>query len=315
MPDLAIVIVSWNVRDLLASCLRSLFSDLERSNLQAEVWVVDNASSDGTPDMVVREFPAVRLIAQERNTGFAAGNNLVLRRIIAGRSPDQSRGGPPGAGSPRFVWLLNPDTEVLPGATTELVEALKADPQAAVAGAKLLYPDGSLQHSAFRFPGLAQLAFDLLPLPSRLYETALNGRYPRKRYEGAAPFRVDHPLGAAMMVRVAAIRQVGLMDEGYGMYCEEIDWCWRMRQSRWRALCVPTARVIHHAGRSTVQVPIPSFVNLWTSRARLYRRIHGPVRRRLARALVSVGMRRRMRRAPPEWKAAYQQALAAWAAV
>ncbi len=299
---LAVIIVSWNVRDLLEACLRSLFGDLGQSGLEAEVWVVDNGSSDGTPKMVARTFPAVRLVARPDNIGFAAANNLALRALME-------------TAPPRYLWLLNPDTEVLPGATAALIRALEDHPRVAVAGAKLLYPDGTLQHSAFRFPGLVQLTFDLFPMPARLYETSLNGRYPRRLYDGENPFFVDHPLGAAMMVRTEAVNQVGLLDEGYRIYCEEIDWCWRMRRAGWRALCVPAARVVHHSGRSTGQVPIPSFVNLWTSRARLYARHHGPLTRFLARQLVRIGMRRRMRAASPEWQEAIRQVLAAWDAL
>jgi N-acetylglucosaminyl-diphospho-decaprenol L-rhamnosyltransferase len=298
---LAVVIVSWNVRDLLTDCLRSLCADLTTSGLQADIWVVDNGSTDGTPGMVVEAFPQVHLIASPENLGFAAGNNVALREISNLKSQ-----------IPKYVWLLNPDTEVQPGATAALLAALEADPRAGVAGAKLLYADGSLQQSAFRFPGLVQLVFEFFPLPPRLYDTSLNGRYPRRRYEAQAPFLVDHPLGATMMVRAEAVAQVGLLDEGYRMYCEEIDWCWRMRRAGWRALCVPAAHVIHHAGRSTGQVPIPSFVNLWTSRAQLYARHHGPLTRRLAQALVRAGVRRRMRGASPEMTAACQQVIQAW---
>jgi len=301
-PDLSIIIVSWNVRDLLAACLRSLFEDLDQSGLEAGVWVVDNASTDGTPEMVAEAFPAVHLVASGENLGFAAGNNLALREISNPHAPTH----------PNYVWLLNPDTEVQPGATAALLAALGAHPQAGVAGAKLLNPDGSLQHSAFRFPGLVQLLFEFFPLPPRLYDTSLNGRYRRRLYEREAPFPVDHPLGAAMMVRQEAIEQVGLLDEGFWMYCEEIDWCWRMREAGWRAYCVPAARVIHHAGQSSGQIRIPSFVNLWTSRARLYARHHRPLTRWLAQALVRAGMRRRMRGASPEMVVACQEVLRAW---
>ncbi|MCK4316512.1 MAG: glycosyltransferase family 2 protein [Anaerolineae bacterium] len=304
MPHLAVVIVSWNVRDLLVACLRSIFADLDESGLTAQVWVVDNASADGTPEMVAEEFPSVHLVVSQENLGFAAGNNLALKAILR-NSQFAIRNSPP-------VWLLNPDTEVQPGATAALLSALQAHPRAAVAGAQLLNPDGSLQHSAFRFPGLTQLLFEFLPLSPRLYDTSLNGRYPRRLYEGDSPFPVDHPLGAAMMVRRKAIEQVGLLDEGFWMYCEEIDWCWRMRQAGWRAYCVPAARVIHHAGQSSGQILIPSFVNLWTSRARLYARHHGPVTRGLAQALVRAGMRRRMREASPEMIVACQQVIRAW---
>lgn len=299
--DLAVVIVSWNVREFLVSCLRSLFDDLERSGLSSSVWVVDNASSDGSPRMVAEAFPEARLIAHDENVGFAAGNNLALREILD-----------PTSRTPEYVWLLNPDTEVVPGTTATLHDCLDGHPEASVAGAKLLYPDGTLQQSAFRFPGVMQLAFELFPLPARLYDTALNGRYPRRLYEGKEPFSIDHPLGASMMARVDAVAQVGLMDEGYRMYCEEIDWCWRMREAGWRALCVPTARVIHHAGQSTAQTPTPSFVNLWRSRARLYARHHGPLTWRLAQAMVRAGMRRRMVGAPPEMAEACRRIVRAW---
>jgi N-acetylglucosaminyl-diphospho-decaprenol L-rhamnosyltransferase len=302
MVRLAVVIVSWNVQGLLVACLRSLLADVGQLGLEAQVWVVDNASSDGTPEMVAEMFPAVRLVASQENLGFAAGNNVALKAILAQRATRDTQ----------YVWLLNPDTEVLPGATSALIAALENRPQAAVAGAKLLYPDGSLQHSAFRFPDLTQLAFEFFPLPPRFYDTPLNGRYPRRLYEGDSPFEIDHPLGAAMMVRTEVLNRVGLMDEGYHMYCEEIDWCWRMRKVGWRALCVPTAQVIHHAGRSAAQVPVPSFVNLWVSRARLYARHHGPLTRKLARALVQTRMRRRMSGASPEMVDACRQVIQAW---
>ncbi|RME33019.1 MAG: glycosyltransferase family 2 protein, partial [Thermoflexia bacterium] len=273
---LTIIIVTWNVRDLLRACLQSVRADLERSGLDAPIWVVDNGSADSTPEMVRREFPDVHLMALGENVGFAGGNNRALCAVLDVPVPRR----------PRYLWLLNPDTEVLPGATAALVGALEQNPRAGVAGPKLLYPDGSFQHGAFRFPGLVQLAFDLFSLPARLYETPLNGRYPRRLYEGQSPFPVDHPLGAAMMVRTETVDQVGLMDEGYRLYCEEIDWCWRMRRAGWGALCVPQARVVHHAGRSTSQVPIPSFVNLWASRARLYARYHPRPVFLLARFLV-----------------------------
>jgi hypothetical protein len=306
VPRLAVVIVSWNVRELLASCLRSLLGDLDRSDAEAAVWVVDNASTDGTPEMVTSEFPDVHLIAHDENLGFAAGNNLALKEIL---------GGPHHAAPRPIVWLLNPDTEVQQGATAALSSALETHPTVGVAGAKLLYPDGSLQQSVFRFPGLLQLAFELFSLPQRLYDTPLNGRYPRRLYEGEEPFPVDHPLGASMMARAEAIHEVGLMDEGYRMYCEEIDWCWRMQKAGWDALCVPTAEVVHHAGQSTSQVPIRSFVNLWASRARLYARHHGALKRRLAQAMVRAGMRRRMEEATPGMTEACREVIRVWEGV
>ena len=303
MSRLAVVIVSWNVRELLASCLRSLSVDLERAGVKASTWVVDNASTDGSPELVEDVFPHVHLRALKENRGFAAGNNVALRQILESK---------PGGTPNRLVWLLNPDTEVQPGATRALMEVMEAGPTIGVAGARLVFPDGSLQQGAFRFPGLMQLLFELFPLPPRLYETGLNGRYPRRLYEGDVPFSIDHPLGASMMVRRAAIEDVGLLDEDYRMYCEEIDWCWRMRRAGWDALCMPRAKVVHHAGQSTAQVPVRSFTNLWVSRARLYARYHGPVTWRFARLIVRLGMLRKMADAPPDVAQACQTVIGAW---
>ncbi|HDD24263.1 MAG TPA: glycosyltransferase family 2 protein [Chloroflexi bacterium] len=300
MPELAVIIVSWNVCHLLARCLDTLYADLARTNLNAEVWVVDNASTDGTAEMVSARFPTVHLRANAENLWFLRGNNLALQEILALDPP------------PAHIWLLNPDTEVEPGATEALLSVLRTSPDIGVSGARLLYPDGSHQQSAFRFPGLLQLAFDLFPLPARLYDTPLNGRYPYRYYQQSEPFQIDHPLGAAMMVRSAAIAQVGLLDEAFWMYCEEVDWCWRMSRAGWRAVCVPRAQVIHHAGSSSEQVRIPSFIALWTSRARLYARYHGPFTRRLARAMVRIGMRRRARTASPEMADACSQVIQVW---
>jgi hypothetical protein len=156
------------------------------------------------------------------------------------------------------------------------------------------------------------MAFDLYHLPTRFYETRLNGRYRRSLYEGTEPFPVDHPLGASMLVRTETVSQVGLLDEAYHMYCEEIDWCWRMRKAGWHALCAPQAQVIHHAGQSTGQIPVASFANLWISRARLYQKHHGPLPRALAQIMVQIAMRREAKGADPDRRAACQRVSEAW---
>jgi GT2 family glycosyltransferase len=191
--------------------------------------------------------------------------------------------------------LLNPDTEVHPGALPALYDFLKNNPHAGIAGASLVYGDGSFQHSVFGFPGLWQLAFDLLPLPARLAESPLNGRYPRTAYASGCPFRVDHPLGAAMCVRREAIRQVGLLDERYHMYVEEVDWSRRIVAAGWSAYCVPAARITHFGGQSTGQVHLRSFINLWTSRYQFYRKYYSPFKLWLAGQIVRLGMRRKSR--------------------
>jgi GT2 family glycosyltransferase len=285
MRDLAILIVNWNVRDLLRACLTSIYAELETDTLDAEVWVVDNASYDGSVQMVQDEFPQARLIISAENRGFAAGNNLALRQMA----------GEDGPVPPRYAFLLNPDTELRPHALRTLVDFMQAHPRVGVAGAQLFYGDGTFQHGAFGFPGLWQILFDLYPLPGRLYESRLNGRYPRAWYQSGAPFPIDHPLGAAMMLRWQAIDQTGFFDEGFHMYCEEIDWCMRIKKSGWDIYCVPRAEVVHHVGQSTRQIQSDSFVNLWRSRRRLYDKHYGPLKHFVAKHLVRAGMRRKTR--------------------
>ncbi|MGH9201971.1 MAG: glycosyltransferase, partial [Vicinamibacterales bacterium] len=232
MTSLAVVIVSWNVRDLLARCLESLFTELDSTPIDPRVVVVDNASHDGSVEMIRSRFPRVELIACDDNLGFAGGNNVGLRGLGFVPHPHPGlkatppplptellvgRGGGDGGGGE--VLLLNPDTEVQPGAIATLLAVIQSRRDVAVVTARLSYGDGSFQHSAFHFPDLAQLVIDLFPAPARLYESRLNGRYPRRLYDSGQPFEIDHPLGAVMLVRAAAIRQVGPFDEGFALYC------------------------------------------------------------------------------------------------
>jgi len=289
--DLAIIIVSWNVEAMLGDCLRSVSREVEAGDLAADIWVVDNGSSDGSLAMVRREFPAAQVIASPTNLGFAGGNNAALQAMgFPGSQPDQ----------PKAVLLLNPDTIVQPGALATMLDFIQARPEVGLVGANLSFGDGSFQHGAFRFPGLWQLAIELLPLPGRLYESRLNGRYERALYHAATPFPIDHPLGAAMLVRREAIQQVGLLDEAYHMYVEEVDWSLLLKAAGWQAYCLPTARIVHLGGQSTGQIQAESFINLWRSRYRFYRRYYGRVKLSLARLLVYWGLVRKMKAMPEQ---------------
>ncbi|MBN1201194.1 MAG: glycosyltransferase family 2 protein [Anaerolineae bacterium] len=290
MPELAVVIVSWNTRELTLGTLRTLYTDLDTSSPETQVWVIDNASSDGTPDAIRREFPQATLVTSDCNLGFAGGNNHAMRLMGFSNQPGESA----SAELPQAVYLLNSDTRTQPGATRALFDALLSLPRAGVVGARLSYGDGSFQHSAFRFPGLAQLIIDLFPVPGRLHDSAINGRYPRPAYLGNKPFPVDHTLGATMMIRREVIEQTGLFDEQYFMYCEEIDWSMRIRRAGWKIYCVPSAHVIHLAGQSTRQVRPQSVINLWQSRMRLFEKHYSPLKLRLARVIVRAGMRRQI---------------------
>lgn len=309
--NLAIIIISYNTRHLLHACLSSVAASLAASpSLDAEVWVVDNASADGSAAMVRQSFPDVRLIALDENLGFAGGNNLALRALGFLPAGDElARSGQvalprdaasPSRQPPRHVLLLNSDAEVRDDALARLTAFFDHTPRAGACSPQLLYPDGRFQHAAFHFPGLAQTALDLFPPPGRLHaavmDSRLNGRYPRRLYGQGAPFRVDFVLGAALMMRGEAIRQVGLLDEGYFMYCEEMDWQRRLAAASWEVWCVPGARVVHHGSASASQFRAAMFQALWQSRLRYFARYHSAPYNRLLRRLVRRGMRAETRR-------------------
>lgn len=298
--DVAVIIVSWNVRDVLSDCLRSLCGEFERSRLRGKIWVVDNASTDGTVALIRDLFPQVEVLVNQHNAGFGAANNQGMWAAAEH--------------NPRYYFFLNPDTVVRAGALGKLVKCLDERPNGGMAGARLVYGDGRFQHSAFAFPGLKQLVFDLYPMPSRLYESRLNGRYPRRYFRpNQPPFPIDHPLGATMLVRANVAESTQGFDESFHMYCEEIDWSWRVRQAGWGIYAVPEAEIVHYGGESTRQIPARSLVNLWQSRAQLYQKHHG----RLRLAVASWLVRRRMKRqavktADPDLKAAYETIIAIW---
>ncbi len=323
--DLAVVIVNWNVREELCRCLHTLARAATYWPWgEVHVWVVDNASSDGSVPQVREAFPWVRLIALEENIGFAAANNLALWAM--GLLPTLS--GPlysrstvmasrlrltPAPNPPTTVLFLNPDTEVAADALHFMGETLYANIRTGVVGPRLVYPDGSHQHSGFRFPTLRQVFLDFFPLHPRLIHSRLNGRYAKILYEGTAPFPVDFVLGAAMMVRREVLDAVGGFDEGYWLYCEEMDWARRVRAAGWEIRVEPRARVVHHEGRSSRQFQGRAFVALWQSRFRYFRRYHGPVFNFLLRWLVRAGvwyLGRRARGLPPAEQAARREAYA-----
>ena len=292
---LAVIVVTWNTRDLTLNALRSLYADLETSGLTADVYVVDNASVDNTAEAVTAQFPQVKLIVSAENLGFGGANNLAIRQIMTLPDP------------PSVIYLLNSDTITQLGATRALYDALLASDRVGLVGARLSYEDGSFQHSAFAFPGLRQLWVEFFPTPGRLIEGEFNGRYPKALYERGEPFPVDFVLGATMMLRREVIEQTGMFDQQFFMYCEEIDWAWRIHDAGWQVLCVPSAHVTHLAGQSTVQVRPRSLVNLWTSRLLLTQKHYPAWKRPLARLLIVLGTaRKRTQTSDPSLRDAYQ---------
>ncbi|MBN2306199.1 MAG: glycosyltransferase family 2 protein [Anaerolineae bacterium] len=246
--DLSIIIISFNVRDLLRDCLQSVFE--HHDALTIEVFVVDNASGDDSAAMVRTEFPQVTLIENDDNRGFAAANNQAIE-IARGRQ----------------VLLLNSDTVVLPGALTTLVALIDSDERIAVVGPKLLNPDGSLQTSCRSFPN---------PINFSIYSFASYNVLPRLSWP--VPFlleswdhsrRLDlmtgHVLGAAMLIRRAVFEQIGTLDEDYFFYGEEKDFCYRAIRAGYRVVFEPAAQIIHYGGQSSQQIPQKTMNALYES--------------------------------------------------
>ena len=320
--DLAVVVVNWNVRDLLIACLESVYVALEAAGLSGELWVVDNASHDGSVEAIRDQCGDerrgdVHLIASPVNLGFASGNNLALRAIgfsgvpvpppveianaqlaICDLRPTSGRRAICGFGLlPRYVLILNPDTVVDEDALGQMVRFMDRNRQVGVCGPRLVYGDGRFQHSAYRFPSLAQSFLDFWPINWRLTESPLNGRYPRRLYEREELFPIDHPLGAAMLFRREVIEATGGFDLDYRMYVEEIDWCMRVKRAGWGVYCVPRAEVVHYEGQSTRQVRPEMVVELWRSRYVLFAKHYSSLYRWAVRRIIRAGMRAKIRRA------------------
>lgn len=234
MTDLGIVVVNYNTRDLLRNCLRTVYAS--RGDFTFEVCVVDNHSTDGSAEMVADEFPQVRRIVNPENRGYPVANNQGLHLL----------GYPDDPESPRFALLLNPDTELPLDGLAEMLAFMDAHPEAGVAGPKLVRQDGSLdlacrrsfpspEVSFYRFSGLARL----FPRSRRF------GRYNMTYLDPDVMTEVDAVVGAFMMIRREAIAQVGLMDEVFFMYGEDLDWCYRIKAAGWKVYYNPEVTVLH----------------------------------------------------------------------
>jgi N-acetylglucosaminyl-diphospho-decaprenol L-rhamnosyltransferase len=306
--DLSVVIVNWNVGDLLRNCLSSLLRSPgigwgDRSaNLKGdprsiaplseprpspslmlsplfsgEVIVVDNASSDGSVAMVSGEFPWVRLIASPENLGFTGGNNRAI---------PLSQG--------RYVLFLNPDTEVIGSALVAMVAFMDEHPEIGVLGPELRYGDGSPQSSRRRFPSFMMALFESTPLAWHWPGNPWARRYrmddvPLPAAGEAKAQPVDWVVGAALLVRREVIEQVGSFDEGYFMYSEELDFCRRaVVDAGWRAAYYPGAQVLHHEGKSSEQMVAARHIRFQTSKVRYFRKHRGALAAESLRVSVLV---------------------------
>lgn len=225
----SVFVVSYNTVDLLRQCLASLFANT--SGIDYEVFVVDNVSADGSADMVRREFPTVRLIANTVNVGFAAANNQAYR---------ESTG--------EYLFLLNPDAEAKPDAVNHAVDFMEAHPEAGMCGGRIRNPDGGLDPSARRFPGVISNFFILSGLSSRYPNSPIFGRGDYKYFDHQSVLEVDWVPGTFTAIRRSMIEQIGFFDERFYLYYEETDLCLRARRAGWKIYFIPDAEILHEGG-------------------------------------------------------------------
>ncbi|MEA3337514.1 MAG: glycosyltransferase family 2 protein [Chloroflexota bacterium] len=264
--DLSIIIVSWNVCDLLRRCLDSLLGsdDLfvgERSEAgtwQAEVIVVDNASDDQTVEVLHRDYLWVRVVANMENRGFTRANNQGLE-----------------ASSGRYVLFLNPDTEVAPSTIGRLLHYAETHPEVGIIGPQLRYGDGSIQSSRRRFPSLSTYFLESTILQRWWPRNKVLQRYYMLDRPDDAISQVDWIVGACMLVRRQVLDAIGGFDEGFFMYSEELDLCRRAVDAGWQVVYFPEAVLTHYEGKSSEQIAAARNIHFYSSRVRYVQKYHG----------------------------------------
>ena len=261
--DISFIIVNWNTKDLLRDCLNSIVKTTEA--LTYEMIVVDNASSDGSVEMLTQRYPQVKIISNPENRGFGAANNQGFA-VMRGK----------------YALLINTDAVLTTGAVNKLWDFAEATPPAAIVCGQLLNADGSKQNSIASFPTLLSLAANM-----SLLEYLFPDRYPSKRYAHAAPLEVDSAIGACMMIRKQALDEVSFFDDRYFFFFEETDMAYAMRRAGWRIYQVPDAFIYHLQGQS-IGHQARSRIEFYRSRYQFLRKWHGVAYFRAAAGVIFI---------------------------
>jgi N-acetylglucosaminyl-diphospho-decaprenol L-rhamnosyltransferase len=275
---LSIIIVNWNTEEFLAKCLLSIKN--YPPSCKYEIWVVDNASTDKSCDFVRNEFPEISLIENKENLGFARANNQVVPLITG-----------------RYVLLLNPDTIVKPFALDRLMTFLDTHPETGAVGARLLNPDGTLQESCYPFPTLLREIWRLFHLDHFL----AYGIYDMSKWDRKVPRKVDVIKGACLMVHQEIVNTIGLFDNDYFMYSEEVDFCYRLKKAGWLLNWVPEAEVIHFEGQSTQQASEKMFLQLYKGKLLFFQKHHGWLATQIYRIILIIATLCRLLISPFAW--------------
>ncbi len=254
---LSICIVSWNTKELLQQCLSSIYKYPPKCEF--EVFVTDNNSPDGTPDMVAKDFPQVFLIKNKENLGFAGANNQII---------EKAKG--------KHILLLNPDTEVFDGSMDTLINFLDNNKDAGVVAPKLVNSDGSLQRSCMGFPTLGAMVMRQLFLEALLPFNPYTKKYLMSGFKHDKLAEVDQPMGACLLVRKEIIDKIGPFDSGYYMFFDEVDLCFRIKKAGWKIFFDPASTVMHHGGTAVKKWSPFKLSKVWTaSRNHFFKKHYG----------------------------------------
>jgi GT2 family glycosyltransferase len=279
MSSLAVVILNYNRADLLADCLDSIYAHPTRCAL--DVWVVDNASPDDSAAMVRARFPQARLIVSAHNGGFAHGNNLALRQIAAEEGPQ----------SPRYTLLLNNDTIVPAGAFDAMVDYLEQRPAVGVLGPKLLLPDGTLDLACRRsFPTPEVAFYRMVGLAHLFPRSPRFARYNMTYLDPEVETEVDAVVGACMLLRTSILREIGLLDETYFMYGEDLDWAYRIKAYGWRVMYYPEVTIYHYKRAASSRRAIPSIRAFYDAMRIFHRKYFAATTPAPLNALIELGI-------------------------
>ncbi|MGB8657337.1 MAG: glycosyltransferase family 2 protein [Candidatus Zixiibacteriota bacterium] len=256
--DLSVIIVSHNVKNLLEKCLESI-GDFEK-DLKFEAIVVDNHSEDHSAEMLKEHFPSVKLIENPRNLGFSRACNQGI---------EQSRG--------RYILLLNPDTEFTLGGVTEMVKFMHSAPQIGVCGPQMVDPHGRIQFSARSFPSYQTAISSSQSILNKLFpRNPLSRRYLLKDQDRNQKMEVDWVSGSCLLAKRELFEKIGLLDERFFMYVEDVDFCYRAKKAGFLVYYFPNSVVIHHIGRSTEKRKLKMLVEHHRSMYYFYTKHHHP---------------------------------------
>ena len=258
MVDLSIIIVSWNVESLLKKCLASIYQYTR--GITFELFVIDNASTDSTCHAISENFPQVKLIRNSKNLGFSAANNQGLRQAQAD-----------------YLLLLNPDTELKEDSLSQMLQFMKNHQNCGISGCRLNNTDGTIQNSVRRFPGFIDQICILLKIHHLLPRLPPLRRYFANDFDYRQEQTVDQVMGAFFLINRKLSDQIGLLDENFFVWFEEVDFCRRAKTAGWLVMYTPITAITHHHAQSFKQVMSVAKQKMWNKSLRFYFHKHAPL--------------------------------------